>query len=192
MHCMDVSFWIPAATYSPGERSSIWSRRVGANAFLPLPISLGFRLALSATGGAQLRPLTQVSCAYLRESSGGACGEGRQKSNSSACALLLLLDPGGYLLSRSVSTQVPSAYVGLTSVFGMRTGGTPQLNHRKGVVQKHLENCIKDNCFVIRFDQALDLLVSVSFIRYRTSTSDLSTMWSTWGLTALTAWEILS
>ena len=46
----------------------------------------------------------------------------------------VLLDPGGYLLSRTVASQVPSAYEGLTSVFGMGTGGTLQLNHRKGVV----------------------------------------------------------
>ena len=43
----------------------------------------------------------------------------------------LLLDPGGYLSSRAVSSQVLSAYEGLTAVFGMGTGGTPQLNHRK-------------------------------------------------------------
>ena len=46
----------------------------------------------------------------------------------------VLLDPGGYLLSRTVSSQVPSAYEGLTSVFEMGTGGSLQLNHRKGVV----------------------------------------------------------
>ncbi len=46
----------------------------------------------------------------------------------------VLLDPGGYLLSRTVSSQVPSAYEGLTTVFGMGTGGSLQLNHRKGVV----------------------------------------------------------
>ena len=32
---------------------------------------------------------------------------------------------GGDLLSRAVSSQVPSALKGLTSVFGMGTGGTP-------------------------------------------------------------------
>ena len=32
---------------------------------------------------------------------------------------------GGDLLSQGVSTQVPSALVGLTSVFGMGTGVTP-------------------------------------------------------------------
>ncbi|GEM_PF-2325914 len=39
-----------------------------------------------------------------------------------------------------------------------------------------------DACiFVVK--QALGLLVSVSSMRYRTSTSDLSTLWSTSGLT---------
>jgi hypothetical protein len=35
---------------------------------------------------------------------------------------------GNYLLSQAVSSQVPSAYVGLTTVFGMGTGGAPQLS----------------------------------------------------------------
>ena len=34
------------------------------------------------------------------------------------------IDSGGDLLSRAVSSQVPSALKGLTSVFGMGTGGT--------------------------------------------------------------------
>ena len=54
---------------------------------------------------------------------------------------------GGYLLSRSVSTQVPSAYEGLTSVFGMGTGGTLQLNHRKFRMSEHPENCIESDSF---------------------------------------------
>ena len=37
----------------------------------------------------------------------------------------ILLESGGDLLSRAVSSQVPSALKGLTSVFGMGTGGTP-------------------------------------------------------------------
>ena len=35
------------------------------------------------------------------------------------------MESGGDLLSRAVSSQVPSALKGLTSVFGMGTGGTP-------------------------------------------------------------------
>ena len=40
-------------------------------------------------------------------------------------SLLLYMDSGNVLLSRAVSSQVPSALKGLTSVFGMGTGGTP-------------------------------------------------------------------
>ena len=39
-----------------------------------------------------------------------------------------LLVPGNFLLSRAVSSQVPSAFGGLTSVFGMGTGGALQLS----------------------------------------------------------------
>ena len=35
------------------------------------------------------------------------------------------MESGSDLLSRAVSSQVPSALKGLTSVFGMGTGGTP-------------------------------------------------------------------
>ena len=35
---------------------------------------------------------------------------------------------GDYLSSQAVSSQVLSAYVSLTAVFGMRTGGSPQLS----------------------------------------------------------------
>jgi hypothetical protein len=39
---------------------------------------------------------------------------------------LLEIESGDYLLSRAVASQVPSAFGGLTSVFGMGTGGTLQ------------------------------------------------------------------
>ena len=39
----------------------------------------------------------------------------------------LSLDPGDVLLSRAVASQVPSALRGLTSVFGMGTGGSLSL-----------------------------------------------------------------
>ena len=65
----------------------------------------------------------------------------KKKRHSLEC----LMDPGSCLSSRAVSSQVLSVYVRLTSVFGMGTGGTAQLNHRKGVVAKQLENCIFRN-----------------------------------------------
>ncbi len=63
-----------------------------------------------------------------------SCHQETEKQNVRLLADVLFLDPGGYLLSRTVASQVPSAYEGLTTVFGMGTGGTLQLNHRKGVV----------------------------------------------------------
>ena len=42
--------------------------------------------------------------------------------------LPLLLDPGNFLLSQAVPSSVPSAFGGLTSVFGMGTGGSLQLS----------------------------------------------------------------
>ena len=165
------------------------------------------------------------------------------------------LESGGDLLFRAVSSQVPSALKGLTSVFGMGTGGTPSplppeivslfggwgrwcFTHSYlpkvpvfplGVFlsfgvpfglspafplltgfRPHLcvksnacyaSSCfrifrarchtlttaqVKDDCLFLtflcslrpssqsRWNQALDLLVSSSSIRYRTSTDDLS------------------
>ena len=39
-----------------------------------------------------------------------------------------LVDPGNFLLSQAVPSSVPSAFGGLTSVFGMGTGGALQLS----------------------------------------------------------------
>ena len=54
---------------------------------------------------------------------------GTKKRNSH---LTVSLESGSCLSSHAVASTVLSVYEGLTSVFGMRTGGTPQLNHRKG------------------------------------------------------------
>ena len=49
----------------------------------------------------------------------------RLTAECSAIELLRKIESGGDLVSRAVSSQVPSALKGLTSVFGMGTGGTP-------------------------------------------------------------------
>ena len=58
----------------------------------------------------------------------------------------VLLESGGDLLSRAVSSQVPSALKVLTSVFGMGTGGTPSPLPPEivGSLFPHLDNC---TCF---------------------------------------------
>ena len=47
-------------------------------------------------------------------------------------AISHLAATGSYLSSQAVSNQVLSAYVGLTTVFGMGTGGSPQLSPPDG------------------------------------------------------------
>ena len=52
----------------------------------------------------------------------------RLTAECSAIELLRKMESGSDLLSRAVSSQVPSALKGLTSVFGMGTGVTPSLS----------------------------------------------------------------
>ena len=59
------------------------------------------------------------------------------------------LDPGNFLLSQAVPSSVPSAFGGLTSVFGMGTGGALQLSSPETFRREaslaphspHLQNC---------------------------------------------------
>ena len=125
----------------------------------------------------------------------------RITAECSAIELLRNMESGGDLCSRAVSSQVRSALRGLTSVFGMGTGGTlsslpPEMvsysvagSRRTKLFSLSLALPHPDNCTAMiltdRFqlvslldsalNQALDRLVSSSSIRYRTSTDDLST-----------------
>ncbi len=51
----------------------------------------------------------------------------KKKPETGSC-LGLLINPGGDLLSHTVTRAVPSAVEGLTTVFGMGTGVTPLLS----------------------------------------------------------------
>ena len=102
------------------------------------------------------------------------------------------MESGSVLLSRAVSSQVPSALKGLTSVFGMGTGGTlSPLSPEFSRIPSYPENrtsrfpssCEKPIFSIfplvsldsqIFLDQVLDRLVSASFICYHTFTADLS------------------
>ena len=114
------------------------------------------------------------------------------KEKTQLFARSLLLVSGNVLLSRAVSSQVPSALKGLTSVFGMGTGGSlsPLSPEFFGLASAHPQNCTSSlhilllhlaalSCFPLAssqfpLDQVLDLLVSSSSKRYRSSTDDLS------------------
>ena len=97
------------------------------------------------------RPQDALNCAMSPANLAGQDRPGKrskyqiaQKQTVRFCVLFAFVVSGSYLSSRAVASQVLSAYKGLTSVFGMGTGGTPWLNHRNGygVFSTHLENCI--------------------------------------------------
>ena len=74
-----------------------------------------------------------------------------------------MLGTGGDLLFRAVSSQVPSALKGLTSVFGMRTGGAPSPLPPVGVSGMLLAS-IRNRRFPRRFRaSATPLLIGLPF-----------------------------
>ena len=108
------------------------------------------------------------------------------------------MESGDVLISRAVASQVPSALRGLTSVFGMGTGGSLSLLSPETLFgcSPHPHNCTSNDSQSDRFffqlisfslglalNQALDRLVSSTLTRYRASSYDLSTLSSSRGLT---------
>ena len=85
-------------------------------------IFFGF-LCLSHLGTRSWKP-GQVQCTHSPEDETKASAFRRQREKPSQTAELFSLESGNVLLSRPVSRQVPSALKGLTSVFGMGTGGS--------------------------------------------------------------------
>ena len=79
--------------------------------WLAFALSLGHRLGFAARPASVRCPVLP----YVRE---------REKLPF----LPLPVDPGNFLLSQAVPSSVPSAFGGLTSVFGMGTGGALQLS----------------------------------------------------------------
>ena len=99
---------------------------------------------------------------------------------------LLLREAGISLCSQAVASQVPSALEGLTSVFGMGTGGTPPPSPPESF-QMSFDNHTSSGkrSLPSSFGQALDRLVPVSSICCHTYTPGLSTSSSPRGLTRL-------
>ena len=100
--------------------------------FQHLTLSLGHRLGFAARPASVRCPVLP----YVRE---------REKLPF----LPLPVDPGNFLLSQAVPSSVPSAFGGLTSVFGMGTGGALQLSSPETFRREaslappspHLQNC---------------------------------------------------
>ena len=75
----------------------------------------------------------------------------------------------GFLVSREVALRVPSALLGLTSVFGMETGVSLALS------PLYFLNLLNSNKY---FQSRVKVLVSISLIHYCTYTLDLSKVFS--------------
>ena len=89
----------------------------------PHPASFRFHLAVDTLAFGYLLPTAgRIRVFHPLET----CAAGRtgQRNKPSHSAELISLESGNVLLSRPVSRQVPSALKGLTSVFGMGTGGS--------------------------------------------------------------------
>ena len=102
----------------------------------------------------------------------------------------LKLGVGDELFSQAVARQVFSLKWVFTTVFGMGTGGFLTLGHQRILVNTLcVESCIKikskRNSSNFKLGKALVRLVSVDWICCHTYISDLSTTWSSWGLTDL-------
>ena len=115
--------------WSPRRRSYLsfhdcaaWSRRVGPLALPSAPCLQQLRLAPPATGGARLRCVASTLC-WLADMGEINCF--RSKAKSMAFGHAFCFGSGSYLSFHAVASTVFSAYKGLTSVFGMGTGGSP-------------------------------------------------------------------
>ena len=108
------------------------------------PLSLGHRLGFAARPASARCPVLP----YVRE---------REKLPF----LPLPVDPGNFLLSQAVPSSVPSAFGGLTSVFGMGTGGALQLSSPETFLRGALP----------RFSSAL-----LRSLRFRSASSPLGSL----------------
>ena len=87
---------------------------------------MNLRIILDGTpqDAARAEP-SQVQCCTLTEDTPEVYViVGPKRNQPHHCGADFFLGSGNVLLSRAVSSQVPSALKGLTSVFGMGTGGT--------------------------------------------------------------------
>ena len=127
----------------------------------------------------------------------------RKRANLIGLSASCILESGSVLSSQLVSKRVLSALKGLTSVFGMGTGGSPSLwppemgdryslfFSAPSLLHKYLPLLLLRFSSLRFFDQALDRLVPVSSMHCCTSTPGLSTSSSLRGLTS-SEWEVLS
>ena len=128
-------FWNPATSYSPGRfqpccfdpgnSHSRGLRPLPAIPDAPPACFRHWRRQAPVPQGAHGEKPSQVQCMHLPADGPKAilC-QGPKQETPHLHGVFLVLESGNVLLSRAVSSQVPSALKGLTSVFGMGTGGS--------------------------------------------------------------------
>ena len=130
---------IPNTEVKPQHADGTWLETARESRSLPHFIFLSSSMAehsavnrrvvgSSPTWGAKRKQpsLYKLGCFLLAPQVGLEPTTLRLTAECSAIELLRNMKCGSDLLSRAVSSQVPSACWGLTSVFGMGTGGTPR------------------------------------------------------------------
>ena len=116
------AFCFGSGSYLSFHDCAAWSRRVGPLALPSAPCLQQLRCPSSATGSGQLRCVASTLC-WLTDMGEINCF--RSKAKSMAFGHTFCFGSGSYLSFHAVASTVFSAYKGLTSVFGMGTGGSP-------------------------------------------------------------------
>ena len=131
-----ISFWNPATSYSSGRFPSRSLPPGNSHSRVPWPL-----LAIPDTPPrcvahrARSAPVplaaracspSQVQCCTLAVYGPGTQSyfRGHKRKTPHVVGCFPFVESGSVLLSRAVTSQVPSALKGLTSVFGMGTGGS--------------------------------------------------------------------
>ena len=115
------AFCFGSGSYLSSHDCAAWSRCVGPQALPSAPCLQQLRLAPPATGGARLRCVASTLC-WLAGIENTSFPKPQKEST---LRVLSFCGSGSYLSSHAVASTVFSAYKGLTSVFGMGTGGSP-------------------------------------------------------------------
>ena len=134
-HKAELFLWNPATSYSPGRFPSRSLPPGNSHSRVPWPLLAipdappacfrHWRRQAPVPPGAHGWKPSQAQCMHSPEDGPGAilCQVPKQETPH-IHGVFLVLESGNVLLSRAVSSQVPSALKGLTSVFGMGTGGS--------------------------------------------------------------------
>ena len=125
-HIAVCSFFLePASSYSPGPASLPPDPQAAHFACRPGRYGArSFSARVMARDRFIVHRTSPLRAPLKRSRVWAGHGPIRAKRKSTHCCVLFLFGTGIVILSRAVSSQVPSALMSLTSVFGMRTGGT--------------------------------------------------------------------